>query len=118
MGVVSMIGKRFTMEKSMVDGGYYIYDNRTDFQYPTTPYGLCEIFWQKLDELSDENEELKKFKKQAYLIINNKINELAMTTSYGDVHNDLRVFAQRVLIDVKKEFDNPTYENCKVMWND
>ena len=54
-----MNGKRFTMEKSMVGGGNYNYDNRTDFQYPTTPYGIWEIFCQKLDELSDENEELK-----------------------------------------------------------
>ena len=64
-----------------------------------------------IGKLYEENEKLKKFKKQTYSIINNKINELAMITSYGDVHNDLRVFAQRVLIDVKKEFDNPTYEN-------
>ena len=54
-----MTGKRFTMEKSIIDSEYVIYDEQTDFQYPSVPLGIGEIFCQRLDELSDENEELK-----------------------------------------------------------
>ncbi len=101
---------------------YYIIDSNTiseeefDEKIEYDGYTAFEdsLTGKEIVDLLNENERLKKFKKQAYSIINNKINELAMTTSYGDVRNDLRVFAQRVLIDVEKEFDNPTYENCKV----
>lgn len=54
-----MTEKRFTMARSMIDGAYYIYDNQTDFQFPTIPFGITEIFCQKLNNISEENKQLK-----------------------------------------------------------
>lgn len=53
-----MIEKRFTRSKSL-DGDCTIYDELTDFEFPSLPQGVSEIFCVKFNELSDENKELK-----------------------------------------------------------
>jgi len=58
-------------------------------------------YW-KYKQLKEENEQLKLDKQQ----IDKKIKELSTTTKYGDIHEDLRIFAQQVLYDLKKELSD------------
>lgn len=49
-----MTEKRFTRHKSL-DGDCTIYDELNDFQFPSLPLGVSKIFYEKLNELAEEN---------------------------------------------------------------
>lgn len=53
-----MIEKRFTRHKSL-DGDCTIYDELNDFQFPSLPLGVSKIFYEKLNELAEENQRLQ-----------------------------------------------------------
>ena len=59
-----MTEKRFTIEKSsIVEDGFFIYDTTGKFSFPTTKDKSNLIMYEKqLNELNNENEQLKKEK--------------------------------------------------------
>ena len=52
--------------------------------------------------MSREEVRYKQFQDKVFTLIDEKIKELSTTTNYGDIHEDLRIFAQQVLYDLKK----------------
>ena len=70
-GVARMTEKRFTRHKSL-DGDCTIYDELKDFQFPSLPLGVSEIFCDKLNELHDEKELLEMNNKDLVSFIKSK----------------------------------------------
>lgn len=56
-----MTEKRFTRHKS-IDGDCIIYDELTDFQFPSLPILASKIFCNKLNDLNDKNKSLSDFR--------------------------------------------------------
>lgn len=64
-----MIEKRFNIVSSeIVEGGKFIQDNNKEHSFPTTIYPSSLVMYEKaLNELSDENEQLKKDLKKQFV---------------------------------------------------
>ena len=116
-----MTEKRFTQ---IDEDDWEILDRNKHFAYAHSGYQAEKII-QELNELVEtnrelykENNELKKkvgdkevavevetckLMEKIFALIDEKIKELSTTTKYGDIHEDLRIFTQQVLYDLKKE---------------
>ena len=101
--------KRFEIKQSVMDNNrYVIHDSKKEYTFPVLDSTLNYMFCKALNELSDENEELKQFKEKVFTLINKEIAQNEEAIGWGKetgADSSATGFYNHMLKRLKKELE-------------